>query len=72
MVNLEEVQLDLSGMPQLNLGEILSKLDLSVSPDGLKQMASSLSEGYLEYAKTHPEADYFSFAGRFYRIFKNG
>lgn len=58
MVNLEEVQLDLSGMPQLNLGEILSKLDLSVSPDGLKQMASSLSEGYLEYAKTHPEADY--------------
>ena len=36
MVNLEEVQLDLSGMPQLNLGEILSKLDLSVSPDGLK------------------------------------
>lgn len=58
MVNLEEVQLDLSGMPQLNLGEILSKLDLSVSPDGLKQMASGLSEGYLEYAKTHPEADY--------------
>lgn len=58
MVNLEEVQLDLSGMPQLNLGEILSKLDLSVSPDGLKQMASSLSEGYLGYAKTHPEADY--------------
>lgn len=58
MVNLEEVQLDLSGMPQLNLGEILSQLDLSVSSDGLKQMASSLSEGYLEYAKTHPEADY--------------
>lgn len=58
IVNLEEVQLDLSGMPQLNLGEILSKVDLSVSPDGLKQMASGLSEGYLEYAKTHPEADY--------------
>ena len=58
MVNLEQIQLDLSGMPQLNLGEILSQLDLSVSPDGLKQMASSLSEGYLEYAKTHPEADY--------------
>ena len=58
MVNLEQIQLDLSGMPQLNLGEILSKLDLSVSPDGLKQMVSSLSEGYLEYAKTHPEADY--------------
>lgn len=58
MVNLNQVQLDLSGMPQLNLGDVLSKLDLSVSPDGLKQMASSLSEGYLEYAKTHPEADY--------------
>ena len=58
MVNLNQIQLDLSGMPQLNLGDMLSKLDLSVSTDGLKQTASSLSEGYLEYAKTHPEADY--------------
>ena len=58
MVKLDQVKLDLSGMPQLNLGDVLSNLDLSVSPDGMKKMASSLAEGYLEYAKTHPEADY--------------
>ena len=58
LVNLDSLNLDLSGMPQMNLGEIVSNLDLKVSPDGMKQMACGLLMGYQEYAKTHPEADY--------------
>ena len=58
--------MDLSGisidLPQtgmnLDLSELLSGLEPSVSEDGLKSMASSLLEGYNAYAKTHPEADY--------------
>ena len=58
LVNPDSLNLDLSGMPQMNLGEIVSNLDLKVSPDGMKQMACGLMTGYQEYAKTHPEADY--------------
>ena len=58
LVNPDYLNLDLSGMPQMNLGEIVSNLDLKVSPDGMKQMACGLLTGYQEYAKTHPEADY--------------
>ena len=58
LVNPDSLNLDLSGMPQMNLGEIVSNLDLKVSPDGMKQMACGLLTGYQEYAKTHPEADY--------------
>ena len=58
LVNLDSLNLDLSGMPQMNLGEIVSNLDLKVSPDGMKQMACGLLTGYQKYAKTHPEADY--------------
>ena len=57
-MNPDSLNLDLSGMPQMNLGEIVSNLDLKVSPDGMKQMACGLLTGYQEYAKTHPEADY--------------
>ena len=58
LVNPDSLNLDLSGMPQMNLGEIVSNLDLKVSPDGMKQMACGLLTGYQEYAKTHPEAYY--------------
>ena len=58
LVNPDSLNLDLSGMPQMNLGEIVSNLDLKVSPDGMKKMACGLLTGYQEYAKTHPEADY--------------
>ena len=58
LVNPDSLNLDLSGMPQMNLGEIVSNLDLKASPDGMKQMACGLLTGYQEYAKTHPEADY--------------
>ena len=42
----------------MNLGDILTKLDVQVNADGLQKMLSGLSEGYQEYVKSHPEADY--------------
>lgn len=58
MVDLGTINLDLAGLPQMDLGALLSGLDLSVSPDGMKNMASSLLEGYQQYAAENPQADY--------------
>ena len=33
-------------------------LDVQVNADGMQKMLSGLSEGYQEYVKSHPEADY--------------
>lgn len=44
-------------LPQVDLGEILSQLDLSVSPQAMAQLAGGLLEGYQSYAAQHPEAD---------------
>ena len=57
-VNLDQVNLNLSGLPQMSLGEMLNGLDVTVKPGGMQKMASSLIEGYGVYAKSHPEADY--------------
>lgn len=57
-MDLDEIELNLDNMPKMNLGDIMSGLDLSVSDDGMKQMASGLLEGYQAYAAEHPEADY--------------
>ena len=50
--------LNFDGLPQLDLGQILSGLTLNVSEDGMQELASSLMEGYQGYASEHPEADY--------------
>ena len=42
----------------MNLGDILTNLDVQVNADGMQKMLISLSEGYQEYVKNHPEADY--------------
>ena len=39
MVNLDQVEINMGNMPQMNLGENVSNLDLKVSPDGMKKMA---------------------------------
>lgn len=44
-------------LPQVDLGEILGQLDLSVSPQAMAQLAGGLMEGYQSYAAQHPEAD---------------
>ena len=46
---------ELSG---LDMDSLLSRLDLSLSVEGLQSLTGSLLEGYQEYASSHPEADY--------------
>ena len=58
LVNLDQVDLNQSGLPLAGLGDMLSGLDVKVKPGGMQKMAVSLMEGYQVYAKTHPEADY--------------
>ena len=58
MVNLDQVEINMDNMPQMNLGDILANLDVQVNADGMQKMMSSLSDGYQEYVKNHPEADY--------------
>ena len=58
MVNLDQVEINMDNMPQMNLGDILTNLDVQVNADSMQKMLISLSEGYQEYVKNHPEADY--------------
>ena len=57
-IDLSQISLNFDGLPQLDLGQILSGLTLNVSEDGMQELASSLMEGYQDYASEHPEADY--------------
>ena len=65
MINLDQISLDVSGMPQMNLGDMIGSLDLTVKPGGMQKLSESVMEGYQEYVKTHPEADYSNLAGDF-------
>lgn len=65
MVNLDQIDLDVSGMPQMNLGDMIGSLDLTVKPGGMQKLSASVLEGYQEYVKSHPEADYSNLAGDF-------
>ena len=58
MVDLDQVDLNLSGLPEANLGELLSGVRMTVKPDGMQKLYATVLEGYQEYVKTHPEADY--------------
>ena len=53
----QDMTLDLPQLPQLDFGEIMSQLDLSVSPEAMAQLTGGLMEGYQSYAAQHPEAD---------------
>ena len=65
MINLDQISLDVSGMPQMNLGDIIGSLDLTVKPGGMQKLSESVMEGYQEYVKFHPEADYSNLARDF-------
>lgn len=70
LVNLDQVNLNLSELPSTSLGDMLSGLDVKVKPGGMQKMASGLLEGYQEYAKTHPEADYSKLGDNFSEYLK--
>ena len=65
MINLDQISLDVSGMPQMNLGDMIGSLDLIVKPGGMQKLSESVMEGYQEYVKFHPEADYSNLARDF-------
>lgn len=65
IINLDQISLDVSGMPQMNLGDMIESLDLTVKPGGMQKLSESIMEGYQEYVKSHPEADYSNLAGDF-------
>lgn len=58
MMDSGSVNLDFSDLPQMDLGELLQGLDVSVSPEGMKNMAAGLLQGYQQYAQENPHADY--------------
>lgn len=65
MINLDQISLDVSGMPQMNLGDMIGSLDLTVKPGGMQKLSEGVMEGYQEYVKFHPEADYSNLAKDF-------
>ena len=58
MGGLEDMELDLPDLPPLDMGEVLSQLDLAISEEAIQQMVQGLLDGYDDYAAEHPEADY--------------
>ncbi len=58
--------MDLSGLIDLgnlnidlpDLEEMMGSMEIPVSQEGFRQMAASLMEGFNQYGKEHPEADY--------------
>lgn len=49
---------ELSGISEIDMGDILGQLDLSVSQESIRQLFYDLLDGYEDYAAEHPEADY--------------
>lgn len=58
MVQLEDIKLDLPDAPQVGLDELIGSIKLNVSAEEMGQMVTGLLEGYQDYIKAHPEADY--------------
>lgn len=65
LLDLSKIQVQLPELPQMNLEALLKDLELTVTPDGFRPLAESLTEGYAQYAAAHPEADYSSLAEQF-------
>jgi putative ABC transport system permease protein len=54
----DSMSLETPELSGLDMDSLLSRLDLSLSVEGLQSLTGSLLEGYQEYASSHPEADY--------------
>lgn len=58
MMDSGSLDLNLDGLPAMDLQKLLKGIKVEVSSDGMQKLSASMLEGYQEYAKTHPEADY--------------
>ena len=72
-LDLSRLDLDSLELPEFtaeDLVKILSKVDVSVSPEGAVNLVKALLEGYKSYAAAHPEADYSGLGESFLRYLK--
>ena len=58
MLDLGSITLDLPQMPEMNLGDLMSSLNIQVTSEDMQTMISGLLEGYQAYAQGNPQADY--------------
>lgn len=47
-----------NSLPKLNLNELLNKLDFSMPQGSMEKLMNELLDGYQDYSKNHPEADF--------------
>ncbi len=58
MLDLGDITLDLPQMPEMDLGDLMSSLNIQVSSEDMETMISGLLEGYQAYAQGNPQANY--------------
>ena len=58
LIDLNDIQIDLPDIGAVDLGEMMGDLTIPISQEGYAKMMESLTEGYGQYVKDHPEADY--------------
>ncbi|WP_346707871.1 ABC transporter ATP-binding protein/permease [Massilistercora timonensis] len=58
LIDLGNLNIDLPDLGTVDLEEMMGSMEIPVSQEGFRQMAASLMEGFNQYGKEHPEADY--------------
>ena len=58
LIDFDSLDMDLSEMPGFDPADLAGKLDLNVSTEAVGQLATSLLDGYQDYAASRPEADF--------------
>ena len=58
LIDLGDLNIDLPDLGTVDLEEMMGSMEIPVSQEGFRQMAASLMEGFAQYGKEHPEADY--------------
>ena len=58
MIDFKDLSIKLPDHSPITMDEILENLDITITPEQLKQMSITFLEGYKTYVAAHPEADY--------------
>ena len=58
MLDADQIQTDLPELPEFDLAALLKNVDLNLSPEAFGKLLNGVLESYLDYAATHPAADY--------------
>lgn len=58
IVDFGNLTLNLPEFSGINMADILGKIDISISADGMERLVRNMLSGYEGYAAAHPEADY--------------